>query len=67
MPIGDIFPSERKQHTDPDTDRSITQFTSAEANSYPLYYFIPSHTSDSRYLVFHSERSGYVQLYRLDT
>jgi hypothetical protein len=67
MPIGDIFPSELKHHTDPDTGRSITQFTSAEANNYPLYYFIPSHTSDSRYLVFHSERSGYVQLYRLDT
>ena len=56
-----------KQYNDPATGRAITQFTSADANSYPLYYFIPSHTADSRYVCFHSERTGYVQLYRLDT
>ncbi|MDA0989319.1 MAG: hypothetical protein O3A51_01030 [Verrucomicrobia bacterium] len=44
----------------------MTQYTSVKAHDYPLYYFIPSHTADGRHLVFHSERSGWVQLYRLD-
>ena len=49
-----------------ETGRPWRQLTSGRANSYPLYYFIPSMTADSRYLIFHSERSGWVQLYRLD-
>ena len=51
---------------DPDTGREIRQFTSGPANSYPLYYFIPSITPDQRYAIIHSERTGWVQLYRLD-
>jgi hypothetical protein len=39
--------------------------TTGAFNSYPLYYFTPSETADGRYLVFHSERGGYVNLYRL--
>ena len=58
MPIGDAFASELRRYKDTATGRSITQFTSAKANSYPLYYFIPSHTADGRYLVFHSERGS---------
>ena len=67
MSIGDAFPSELKRYADSASGRSVTQYTSADANSYPLYYFIPSHTRDGRHLVFHSERTGYVQLYSLDT
>lgn len=67
MPIGDVHPPEIKRITDPEAGRSITQYTAANANNYPLYYFIPSHTADGRYVCFHSERSDYVQLYRLDT
>jgi len=64
--IGDIFAPELRRFTDPVTGRLITQFTSSAANNYPLYYFAASLTRDGRYLVFHSERSGFVQLYRLD-
>ncbi len=64
--IGARLPPEWKTFRDPDTGRTVRQLTSAKANSYPLYYFIQSITSDNRYLVFHSERSGWVQLYRLD-
>lgn len=64
--IGDTLPAERLSYADPKTGRIITRYTSAAANSYPLYYFVPSHTADGRYLVFHSERGGWVQLYRLD-
>lgn len=64
--IGRTWPAEWKTYRDPDTGRTIRQFTSARANSYPLYYFIPAFTDDGRYLVFHSERTGWVQLYRLD-
>jgi hypothetical protein len=66
MSIGQTHACEWKTGTDPETGRTIRQFTSAAANSYPLYYFIPTVTPDSRYLIFHSERSGWVQLYRLD-
>lgn len=66
MSIGDTFPAEDRTFTDPETGRTVRQWTSARANSYPLYYFIPSHTADGRHLVFHSERSGWVQLYCLD-
>jgi hypothetical protein len=66
MAIGDVFPAEWKLVKDAETRREIRQWTSTRANNYPLYYFIPSHTADGRFLVFHSERGGWVQLYRLD-
>lgn len=46
--------------------RETWQLTAAAHPSYPLYYFVPSHTADGRCLIFHSERSGWVQLYRMD-
>jgi WD40 repeat protein len=64
--IGTRMPSEGKTFRDRETGRTIRQLTSVKANNYPLYYFTPSITADNRYLVFHSERSGWVQLYRLD-
>lgn len=64
--IGARSASERHAFVDPQTGRRVVQLTGAAANSYPLYYFTPSITRDSRFLVFHSERSGWVQLYRLD-
>lgn len=64
--IGDITPAEWTYETDPDTGRSVTRLTDGRCNSYALYYFVPSVTPDGRFLVFHSERSGEVQLYRLD-
>lgn len=63
---GRTLPAEWKSYRDPETGRTVRQLTSAKANSYPLYYFIQSLTDDGRYLVFHSERSGWVQLYRMD-
>ncbi len=66
MTIGTKTPAEWRTFNDQETGRVIRQLTSAPANSYPLYYFIPSITPDNRYLVFHSERSGWVQLHRLD-
>lgn len=66
MSIGTTHPPEWRTSTDPQTGRALRQLTSAPAFSYPLYYFVDSITPDNRYLVFHSERSGWVQLYRLD-
>jgi hypothetical protein len=70
MSIGQSLEPESTVATDPDTGRRITQWTAAEANNYPLYYFIPSITRPEPgkpdYLVFHSERSSWVQLYRMD-
>lgn len=66
MAIGKTYPAQWQTCTDPQTGRALKQFTSAAANSYPLYYFIPTITADNRILVFHSERSGWVQLYQMD-
>lgn len=46
--------------------REVTQHTGGRFHNYPLYYFVPSHTSDGRYLVYHSEQGGFVQLWRLE-
>ncbi len=66
MSIGTQLPLEWKTTTDPHTGRTLRQFTSAAANSYPLYYFIDTITPDGKTLIFHSERSGWVQLYKMD-
>lgn len=66
MSIGQVFPSTARTFTDAETGRTIRQLTATPANSYPLYYFIPSITPDNRYLILHSERTCWVQLYRLD-
>lgn len=55
--------------TVPGTGRTAVQLTEGEAFCYPLYYFIPSVTSDGRYLVYHCERPGTpndIQLWKLD-
>ena len=65
MSIGTTHPAEVVERTDP-SGRRLRQLTSAQAHSYPLYYFVPSTTADGRWLVFHSERAGTVQLYRMD-
>ncbi len=64
--IGQTFQAEWRSTIDTLNGRSLRQLTSAPANNYPLYYFIPSHTPSGDKLVFHSERSGWVQLYVLD-
>ena len=64
MSIGRRLPPERQTYRAPN-GRKITRHTTARAHSYPLYYFTPSESADGRSLVFHSERDGFVQLYRL--
>jgi hypothetical protein len=64
--VGHIQPPEWREMRVPASGRRLTQLTAGQGHSYPLYYFVPSLTPDGRYMVFHSERSGWVQLYRLD-
>jgi hypothetical protein len=64
--IGDVTPAEWSHETDRDTGRKLTRLTDGASNAYPLYYFTPSVTPDGRHIVVHSERSGEVQLYRID-
>lgn len=66
MSIGTQSPAEWRTGQDPATGRTIKQLTSGSANNYPLYYFIPSITPDNDALIFHSERTGWVQLHKLD-
>jgi hypothetical protein len=66
MARSDLTPTEWSSETDGRTGRTVRRYTSAAAHSYPLYYFVPSITADGRFLILHSERSGSVQLHRLD-
>ncbi|MHB0954925.1 MAG: hypothetical protein ACYC0X_00960 [Pirellulaceae bacterium] len=50
----------------PETGRLAVQLTRGAASCYPLYYFIPSLTSDGRFLVYHKSAAGELQLHRLD-
>lgn len=50
----------------PGTGRRAVQLTSGEGFTYPLYFFIPTITRDSRYLIYHRAAGGEVQLHRLD-
>lgn len=62
MTISDRFP----RIACPGTGRTAVQLTSGPGYCYPLYYFIPSITADGRYMVYHWEHEGEIQLYRLD-
>lgn len=66
MPIGQTHSAEWSTETDSETGRTLRRLTSGNHNNYPLYYFIPSITSENDALIFHSERSSFVQLYKLD-
>ena len=66
MSIGQTHPAEWLTETDSETGRTLRRLTSGKHNNYPLYYFIPSITPENDMLIFHSERSGWVQLYKLD-
>lgn len=59
-------PAAVRRFADADTGRSVRQLTAGGANHYPLYYFVPSHSADGRWMVVHSEATGWVQLCRLD-
>lgn len=48
------------------TGRTFQQLTSGPGHHYPLYYFVPSITADNRKLIYHSTRTGWVQLYSMD-
>ncbi|MEM7534951.1 MAG: hypothetical protein AAF639_22430 [Chloroflexota bacterium] len=65
-PIGQTYPTEWTTTTDPESGRTLRRLTSGNHNNYPLYYFIQSVTPEKDYMVFHSERSGWVQLCKLD-
>ena len=70
MGVGHELEAEWQSFTDPETGRLVREYTTDGANSYPLYYFIDSITPPAAgkpdYLVFHSERTSWVQLYRMD-
>ena len=66
MPIGQTYPTEWSTGTDPESGRTLRRLTAGSHHNYPLYYFIPSITPENDALIFHSERSGWVQLHKLD-
>ncbi|MEM7128143.1 MAG: hypothetical protein AAF702_17555 [Chloroflexota bacterium] len=64
--IGQTYPAEWTTETDLESERALRRLTSGDHNNYPLYYFIPSIPPENDCIIFHSERTGWVQLYKLD-
>jgi Tol biopolymer transport system component len=60
------IPAEASRSADPLTGRTVTRWTSSPAKDQHLYFTTPSVTSDGRWLVLISERSGHPNLYGLE-
>lgn len=60
--LSDTFPTT----TVTDGDRTVRQLTTGPGTSYPLYYYVPTITSDGGQLVYHRAHDGEIQLHRLD-
>ena len=61
MRVADTF----HERSAPETERRAIQLTDGPGFHYPLYYYVPSLTDGSEYLVYHRARGGEVQLHRL--
>src|ERR1044071_5574095 len=66
MTVGATYPPEWRDYHDPLTGRRVRQLTDSPAEDYHLYFYNPSVTPDSRYLIFISERTGVSNLFRLE-
>lgn len=66
MTVGKTFSPEWREYQDPLTGRRVRQLTDSRAEDYHLYFYNPAVTSDGKYLVFYSERTGISNLFRLD-
>lgn len=60
------LPSERTSFTDPATGAEVIQWTAGPHKNQSLYFTSPSVTTDDRWLVFLSERTGGPNLFALD-
>jgi oligogalacturonide lyase len=66
MTVGRTYAPEWHNDRDPLTGRLVRRLTSSYAEDFHLYFYNPSVTPDSKYLVFFSERTGVSNLFRLD-
>ena len=64
MARGDIFPSEKREFTQPETGVRAIQLTSAACNNVNAYYNYEQFIGDS--VVFYSDRSGVRQIYKVE-
>ncbi len=62
MPLSPSY----KRFKAPETGRTVVQLTDGKGWTYPLYFFIPTITSDNKYLIYHKAEDGQVQLHRLE-
>jgi oligogalacturonide lyase len=59
--VGKRFPSEKRTLVDAKTGTTITALTSSSANDVKIYQTHPQWTSDGKWIVFSSDRSGISQ------
>jgi oligogalacturonide lyase len=67
MAIGDRWQTEWSGYSDPTTGFTVRQMTSSDdAENIHFYFHDPCWTSDGRWLVFQSNRTGQTELFALD-
>lgn len=66
MDIGETFLSEPKRTQDPVTGRNVTRLTSGDCFDYPMYYYIPTLTSDGNTIVFYRYERDDIQHYKIE-
>lgn len=59
-------PAEWRKYPDPKTGYEVWQITDHDSLSEAFYFYAPSVTHDDRYLIFRSNRSGKMEIYRCD-
>ena len=66
MRVGESFISPRRESRDPTTGRRLIQLTAGDCFDYPLYYYVPTVSRDSRTIVFYRYEGGEVQHYKVE-
>lgn len=63
--VGKVFPSEKTTWVDEEYSHEITKWTSDKYRSWPLYFNVESFIDDNNVIIY-SNRSGAVNLFRLN-
>lgn len=66
MGKGKLYKSEKMEYKDAETGKRITRLTGSSANDHHLYFTNSSFTPDGNTLIFVSERTGRVNIFRMD-
>ena len=64
--VGRDWGVERRSHIDPVTGIPVWTMTANKGVANTLYFHFPNFTHDSKYLLFTSDRTGQIEIFRMD-